>query len=305
MFRFNFSIKTLRKLNRGGEVFVNADMSEFSTFKCGGKASVLLVIKTLEGFIKVNRYIKDKALDYFVLGAGSNVLVSDKGYKGVVVKLAGDLARIEETGEDTIECGAGVRLASIFAYASARGLSSLEDGAGIPATIGGAVYMNASAYNFETANIVEYVVAYINGKFEYFNNSDCDFAYRHSVFQTNKAIIVRVGLKLAKTNKSEIMQRFFEVSRMRASAQPLDRPSAGCVFKRIDGVQVSRLFDEMGLKGLTIGKAQVSTKHANFIINLGGAKAQDIYTLIELIKKKVEEKHNLFLDTEIKFLGEF
>ncbi len=305
MFRFNFSIRSLDKLNRGGEVIVRADMSKYSTFKCGGRAKCLVIIKTLEGFIKVTKYLKEKSIDCFVLGAGSNILVSDKGYNGVVLKLAGDLARIERTGEDTVECGAGVKLASIFAYISSRSLSGLEDGAGIPATIGGAVYMNASAFNFETSKIVEYVIAYIDGRLEYFDNKSCQFAYRHSIFQDNQAIIVRVGLKFAKTNKQDIMKRFFEISRKRACSQPLDKPSAGCVFKRIEGLEVSRMLDEMGLKGLTVGRAQVSTKHANFIINLGGAKSQDIYTLIKLIKFKFEEQYKLILETEIKFLGEF
>ena len=125
----------------------------------------MLIIKTLEGFIKVAQYLKDKSKEYFVLGAGSNILVSDNGYQGIVIKLAGDLDRIEKTDTDRIECGAGVKLSNIFAYASSNGLSGLEDGAGIPATIGGAVYMNASAYNFETANIVEYILIMLTATF--------------------------------------------------------------------------------------------------------------------------------------------
>ena len=305
MFRFNFRIRTLCKLNQGGEVIYNADMSKYSTFACGGRAKVLLIIKTLEGFIKVTQYLKDKSKEYFVLGAGSNILVSDKGYRGIVIKLAGDLARIEKTADDTIECGAGVKLSSIFAYTSSNGLSGLEDGAGIPASIGGAVYMNASAYGFETANIVEYVVAYTDGKLTYFDKLDCHFSYRQSVFQENNAIIVRVGLKFKEASKQVVMSRFFEIARLRAKAQPLDKASAGCVFKRIDGIEVSRCLDDMGIKGLTIGNAQVSTKHANFIVNLGGAKAQDIYDLIKLIKRKFKEQYDFDLKTEIKFLGEF
>lgn len=305
MFSFNFSVRALGKLNRGGEVIEGADMSKYSTFKCGGRAKCLLIIKTLEGLIKVTKYLEEKAIEYFVLGAGSNILVSDSGYKGVVLKLSGDLARIESLDEDTIECGAGTKLSSIFAYTSARDLSGLEDGAGIPATIGGAVYMNASAYNFETSKLVKYVVVYVKGKFEYFDKEKCEFAYRHSVFQENQAIIIRVGMKFKKSTKQDIMQRFFEVTRLRAGSQPLDKPSAGSVFKRTEGVKVSKCLDEMGLKGLTIGRAQVSTKHANFIINLGGAKAQDIYRLIDFVQTKFEEKYNILLETEIKFLGEF
>ena len=305
MFRFDFSVRTLRKLNQGGEVISSVDMSKYSTFKCGGRAKVLVLIKTLEGFVKVTKYLKDKSIEYFVIGAGSNILVSDKGYNGVVLKLSGDLARIESTGDNTIEVGAGVKLSKIFAYTSSNNLSGLEDGAGIPATIGGAVYMNASAYNYETAKLVEYVVAYLDGKLTYFDKDACKFSYRHSVFQDNGAIIVRVGLKFKPLNKQDIMQRFNEVSKMRATSQPLNKPSAGCVFKKVEGIEVSKCLDLMGLKGLTVGDAQVSIKHANFIINLGEAKAQDIYKLISLIQTKFEETYNILLETEIKFLGEF
>ncbi len=305
MSRLRCSITHLKKLNKGGKVEKDADMSKYCTFRCGGKAKVLLEINTLENFFKVMDYILVNNVPYFVLGAGSNLLVSDEVYKGVIIKLGGTLAITEQTGDYTFDCGAGVRLSQLFRESYKCSCGGLEDGAGIPATIGGAVYMNASAYTFETKNIVEYVVAWVDGKVKYFDNPSCQFGYRESVFQKNNAIILRVGVRLKKSTQKDILLRFQEVSKKRRSSQPLDYPSAGSVFKRVDSIQVSKLLDEAGLKGLTIGGAQVSTKHANFIINTGNATAQDVYQLVNLVKIKVKDKYNIDLKTEIKFLGDF
>lgn len=304
MSRQNVSFSKLKKLNKNGLTLKNIDFSQYCTFKCGGRVDILLEITTLDNFFKVIFYLEEINADYFVLGAGSNILCSDKGYHGIVIRLGGDLSRIEYDGE-ILECGAGVKLVSAYAFARDLGLQGLEDGAGIPATIGGAVCMNAGAYNFEMKNVVDYVVAYSNGKIRYFSNEDCCFGYRDSIFQHEKCIILRVGLRLTIGDKEEIHKRYLEISSMRKSSQPLEYPSAGCVFRREEGVVVSKLLDGCGLKGLTIGGAQVSNKHANFIINIGGATAQNIYDLLILIKKKIRNMANIELHTEIKFLGDF
>lgn len=305
MSRFRLNISKLKNLNHNGIVRRAVDMSEFCTFRCGGKANVLIEICTLENFLKVIMYIEENNIPYFILGAGSNVLVSDKGYDGVVIKFAGDLARIEQVEDSVFECGAGVKIAELFSFVSGQSLSGIEDGSGIPASIGGATYMNAGAYDFQMANVVEYVVAYVDGKIDYFDNDQCSFGYRSSIFQRNNAIILRVAIRFVKKNKSDIMDRFYEIAKKRASSQPLDKPCAGCVFKRLDNVIVSKLIDDAGLKGLTIGGMQVSNKHANFIINVGNGLSQDVYQLIKVIKIKVKEKFGVDLITEIKFLGEF
>lgn len=305
MSRFRLNISKLKKLNNNGILLTNADMSKYCTYKCGGKVKFLLMINTIENFIKVMQYLSKNNIPYFVLGNGSNILVSDRGYKGVVIKLGGDFARIEDLSESSIECGAGVKLSQIYNYCLNSNLSGIEEGAGIPATIGGAVYMNASAYSYQTAELIEYVVAYVNGKIEYFDNASCGFGYRKSVFQNNGAIILRVGLKLTKADKTKIADNFKTSMQKRIATQPLDKASAGCVFKRQENIQVSKLIDEAGLKGLTIGQAQVSYKHANFIVNLGGATAQDIYDLIQLIKVKIKDKYGIEIESEIKFIGEF
>ncbi|MGN0961886.1 MAG: UDP-N-acetylmuramate dehydrogenase [Christensenellales bacterium] len=298
------NIRKLKKLNKSGRVLKNVDFSKFCTFKCGGKVAVLIEICTLDNFFKVMFYLEEKKINYFILGAGSNVLCSDNGYDGVVIKFAGDLSRCEYDGE-ILECGAGLKLVSAYVIARDLALQGLESGAGIPATIGGAVYMNAGAYDFEMSKVVDYVIAYVDGKIKYYSNEDCNFGYRDSVFQHNKSIILRVGLRLKLGNKENIQKRYLEIMEQRKKSQPLEFPSAGSVFKRRDDVVVSKLLDECGLKGLTMGGAMVSNKHANFIINTGKATAQEIYDLIKIIKKRVWDKTQIELQTEIKFLGVF
>lgn len=293
----------LRKLNARGETKKNVKLSSFTTFRLGGKAKYFLAINTLENFLKVIDYIERHNLKYFILGAGSNVLVADSGYKGIVIKLSGDLSRVRTQG-DILEVGAGARLSTVYVMARDMELSGLETLATIPATIGGAVYMNAGAYGTEIKDIVEYVIAYIDGRFKYFKNSDCGFGYRKSVFQDNKAIILRVGLKLQHSQKEEIQTRYLETLRKKRDTQPLDKYSAGSVFKRIVGLNISKMLDDIGVKGLSIGGASVSTKHSNFIISQG-AKAQEVFDLIVLVKKKFKDTYGIDIETEIKFLGDF
>lgn len=304
MSRLGISINKLKKLNVNGKVLKDVDFSEYCSFKCGGKVALLVEINTLDNFFKVMFYLRDKNVQYYILGAGSNILCSDNGYYGVIIKLGGDFARIEYDGS-VLECGAGVRLVNAYLRARDLGLAGLECGAGIPASIGGAVYMNASAYDFEISKVVEYVIAYHNGKIKYFSCDECQFGYRHSVFQDNNAIILRVGLKLTSDIVDNIHNRYLETLEKRKNSQPLEFPSAGCIFKRQEGVNVSRLIDECGLKGLTMGGAKVSERHANFIINTGKATAQEIYEIIKIIKKRVYNKTQIDIHTEIKFLGEF
>ena len=305
MSRFKKTISKLKKVNFNGKTLENCPLSDKTTYRCGGNARVLLEINTLENFLCVMQVVEEENLSYFVLGGGSNTLVSDEGYDGVVIMLGGDLSRIEKIDDTAFECGGGVRLASAYVHAYKMGLSGLEDSAGIPATIGGAVCMNAGAYNFEMSKIVEYVTAYHEGKIEYFDNEKCSFGYRDSIFQHDQYIILRVGLRLVPMEKEVIGSRYREVLQKRSLSQPLDMPSGGCVFRRQDGIVVSKILDECGLKGLTLGGGQVSTKHANFVVNKGGALAQDIYEITEIMSRRVFNKTGVRLHREIKLLGEF
>lgn len=305
MSRLGKTFRKLKKYNTKGVSLENEPLASKVTYKTGGNARIYLEVCTIENFLHIMEVIRADKIDYFVLGAGSNTLVSDNGYDGVVITLSGDLARIETLDESRIECGAGVRLSQAYMFACNLELSGLEDGAGIPASIGGAVYMNAGAYNFQMSDIVEYVVAYVDGKITYFKKEECGFDYRESWFQHNDAIILRVGLNLKKSSRDIIDSRFKEVLSQRLQSQPLDKPSAGCVFRNQEGVVVSRLLDECGLKGTKFGGAEVSKKHANFVINAGGATSQDILELIEVMRHRVLTKTNIDLKTEIVKLGEF
>ena len=304
MFRPKINLKKLKKLNSSGRVLTDVDFNDLCTFKCGGKAKIVVEIPTLDNFFKVMFYLEKINAQVFVLGAGSNVLCSDKGFDGVIIKLIGDFARIE-FDDEILECGCGVRLINAFVTARDLSLKGLEGGAGIPATVGGATYMNAGAFDFEMAKVIDYVVAYVDGKITYFTREECGFGYRESIFQHNNAIILRVGLRLEADDKDEIQKKYLELTKKRTNSQPLEYPSAGCVFKRQENIVISKLLDDCGLKGLTLGGAKVSNKHANFIINTGKATSQEIYELIKVIKKRVWDKAQIEINTEIKFLGEF
>lgn len=296
-------LAVLRKLNKNGESYKNVSLNKYTTFKLGGKARYFLKISTIEGFIKVMDYIQKHNLEFFILGSGSNLLVSDSGYRGIVIKLIGDLSRITDTVSG-IEVGAGVRLIEAFVYSRDRGLGGLESLGGIPGTIGGAVYMNAGAFGVEIGDIIDYVVAYVDSKIRYFTVQDCQFGYRSSVFQNNGAVILRVGLKLDSKDKEKIQGEYLDYLERRKLSQPLELPSAGSVFKRVEGYNISKMLDDMGIKGMQVGGAMASNKHANFIVNTG-ATASDVYMLIRKIKEIFLEKYGFEIETEIIFLGEF
>lgn len=298
------SYKKLLKLNKNGETYCDYDLSKLTTFRVGGKAKFYVKINTLENFIQVMMYLEQCDCEYYILGNGSNILISDTGYPGVIIQFGGDFDRIL-VRDNRMECGAGVHLAKAFVYARDESLSGFEDSAGIPASIGGALCMNAQAYEFEMAKIVDYVVAYHNGKIKYFRNTDCEFSYRSSIFQKDKYIILRVGFVLEKSDQTKIMNRYKEILSKRRETQPIGTKNAGCVFKRIEGIIVSKMLDEMGVKQYSCGGAKVSDIHANFIVNEGNATAQDIKNLIDKISIDFESIYNIKLETEVKFLGEF
>ena len=298
------SFRHLKKLNRNGETYKDYSLKNCNTFKVGGKCDYFLKICTLENFIQVMQYLNSKSIRPFVLGNGSNLLISDTGYRGVIITFAGDFKRIE-TNETMIECGAGVSLGLAYATAKNLSLKGLECSAGIPASIGGATLMNAGANEFEMSKLVDYVVAYVDGKIDYFRNAECGFSYRNSVFKENNAIILRVAMQLQKGDKTEIENMYINTLNKRKEKQPLEYGSAGCVFKNQDNILVGKMLDEDGYKGKMIGGAMVSHKHANFIINHSNATASDIYKLIKTIQEEFYQKHKINLECEIKFLGEF
>ena len=245
---------------------------------------------------------KEKNVPVTVIGNGSNILVKDKGIRGIVVKL--DLNEIKKDNE-TLEIGAGVLLSKLARVALENELTGIEFASGIPGSFGGVIYMNAGAYGEQIGDkIIE--TTYINENLDIktIAKEEHEFEYRKSIFQKNKGIILSGKIKLEKGNKEEIKTRMEEYSRARREKQPLNMPNAGSIFKRGEGYITAKLIDECGLKGYKIGNAQISELHAGFIVNKGNATAKDILNLIQYIKDKIKEEFNIDIETEIKILGE-
>lgn len=290
----------LQKVNARGVVEFNKDLLRLNTFRISAKSRIYLEINTIENLIDTVDYLHKLNISIFILGGGSNVLVDN--YSGAVIKLGGDFCHIEEI-DDIIEIGSAVQLSKVYKFTLEHSLGGFEESVGIPGTIGGAVYMNASCYGFEMSRLVEYVVAYNidTGKITYFSQDNCLFGYRDSVFKCNKYIILRVGLKLHYLDSDIINQICKDTLNKRKLNQPKGF-SAGCVFKRIDGLNISKMLDDMGIKGKSVNDAIVSDKHANFIMNKGNATSADIKKLIEEIKAEFKKTYNIDLQTEIKYL---
>jgi UDP-N-acetylmuramate dehydrogenase len=238
----------------------------------------------------------------YVIGNGSNILVKDNGIRGIVLSIEFDNIEIKE---NEVIAGAGVKLIALSYKCAKCGLTGLEFASGIPGTIGGAVRMNAGAYGNEMSNIiVETLYMDMEGNIHTISNQEHDFSYRKSFFTKNKNIILQTKLKLEKGDEIEIKSKMDELKKSRDEKQPLEFFSAGSTFKRGEDFITSKLIDEAGLKGYRVGDAEVSTKHAGFIINKGNAKAKDILDVIEYVKTKVKEKFGKDIELEIEIIGE-
>ena len=295
-------------------------LKEYTTFKIGGPARYFFVAKSKEGLKNAILWAKKKKLPFFILGGGSNVLFSDKGFNGLVIKLQNTQSEIRNTN---VIAGAGVPLQKLVLEAAKKGLSGLENLAGIPGTLGGAIWGNAGAFGREIGDLVEEVkVLDVGGsklEVKKLKNKDCKFGYRDSIFKKKEnLIILEATLKLKKGKRKEIKEKMKEILKLRKEKQPLEFPSAGSVFKNVPIEKVPKkiqekfkekikdgflpagvLIEAAGLKGYQIGGAKISEKHANFIVNTGEAKARDVLKLIELIKKRVRKKFKIELKEEI------
>ena len=283
----------------------NILLKDYTTFKIGGKAKYFFVAKNKENIIKAVLAAKKFKLPFFILGGGSNVLVSDKGYKGLVIKLLTTNYKLLNT---KIYAEASVLLSSLVSESIKNGLTGLEWAAGIPGTVGGAIYGNAGAFGKSMKDIVKEVeiLKILDGRLQIvdFKNRECEFGYRDSIFKRNRnLIILSAVLQLKKGKKEDIKKKIKEYLNYRRKTQPLEFPSAGSVFKNPSGFSAGELIGKCGLKGKKIGKAKISEKHTNFILNLGGAKAKDVKKLINLIKKKVKKIFGIILEEEIQYLG--
>ena len=285
------------------KIFVDEPMKKHTSFKTGGNADYLVCPQNAEEIINIISLCKKENVPFFIMGNGSNLLVSDKGICGVVIKTAGALNNIKVNG-DEIVAESGVMLKKTANIALENSLTGFEELSGIPGTIGGAVYMNAGAYGREFKDIVV-SVKYIdeNGNVCEKKNQELDFYHRHSVFTDTDCVILETVLKLEKGNKGEISAKMKAITKKRKDKQPLEFPSAGSTFKRPDGYFAAALIEEAGLKGRAVGDAEVSQKHSGFVINKGNASSSDILALIEIIKKTVKEKFNVELELEVQIIG--
>ncbi len=284
-------------------VSLNEPMRNHTTFKIGGPADLLVTPQNIEELKTALLYCRHHQVPYLVFGAGSNILVHDKGIRGVAVKIS-QLNSIEVTGQE-VYAQAGIMLSDLAYKVAAFNLSGLEFAEGIPGSLGGAVVMNAGAYDGEMAHVVQEVDAIDpSGNTITFHRSQLDYGYRHSIFQRNHHIVIAARLTLKPDDEAGIMARMKDFSQRRWEKQPLEYPSAGSVFRRPPGHFVGPMIEELGLKGYSVGGAQVSCKHAGFIINNGQATANDVLQLIAFIQAAVEKEYGILLQPEIRIVGE-
>lgn len=284
-------------------VFENENMSRHTTFKIGGCAKIFALPEDTEALVFLLEMCENFGEKYYIIGHGSNLLVDDGGFDGVMISTEG-LKRIDING-NILSAGSGAMLTRCASFAYKNSLSGMECLYGIPGSIGGAVYMNAGAYGGEMADIVLETV-YIDKKthkISLVKGKEHEFGYRESIFRKNGGIIIETKLSLRSGNYNEIGKTIEKYKTARREKQPIEYPSAGSVFKRYPGKYTAQLIDEAGLKGFTVGGAQVSEKHAGFIVNKGGATARDVLSLIEIIKKKISDSHGIELETEIIYVN--
>lgn len=286
------------------KVKVDEPMKRHTTFRIGGPADYFLLPSSEEELSGILKICKNEELPYFILGNGSNLLVSDEGYRGVIIQLYRNYGDITVKGNE-IHATAGALLSQIAAAAKNASLTGFEFAGGIPGTLGGAVVMNAGAYGGEMKNIVKTVrLMDEEGQVVEFTNEEMNFGYRNSRLSDERWIAISAVISLEKGDKAEIKAKMEDLALQRRSKQPLEYPSAGSTFKRPTGYFAGKLIQDSDLKGVSVGGAQVSSKHSGFVINYNKASAKDIVDLIEHVKLTVFECQGVHLEEEVKILGE-
>lgn len=279
-------------------------MTKHTSFHIGGPAELMAQPQSEAELQSLLLKAAEAAVPVTLVGNGSNLLVRDKGIRGLVIKLGSMLRDIKVSG-NVLTFGSGVSLAQASKKAAELGLSGMEFAVGIPGSIGGAVYMNAGAYDGEMSKVVKSVrVMDAAGEVSGLSAGELDFGYRHSALQGSGKIVTSVTVELAAGDKQAIAEKMADFSNRRITKQPLELPSAGSMFKRPPGYFAGTLIDQTGLKGYTVGGAQVSTKHAGFVVNIGGATAADVLQLISDVQAKVFAAHGVHLEPEVLVLGE-
>lgn len=278
-------------------------MKNYTSFKVGGPAELFLSPEDAGQTAKLVRFCEKEEIPVFVLGKGSNLLVSDRGIKGAVI-YTGKQCGISLVDENTVRAQSGASLAQLCTFALENSLSGLEFAYGIPGTVGGAVFMNAGAYGGEMKDVLlnsEYVST--DGTSGKLDNEAMELSYRHSAYENSNLVITAASVRLAPADRNEIKSTMNDILARRKEKQPLEYPSAGSTFKRPEGNFAGALIEQCGLKGVSVGGAQVSEKHAGFIINRGGATAADILSLIKHVQARVKAQTGVSLETEIRLIG--
>ncbi len=285
------------------DVVLDADMKEHTSFRIGGPCDVALFPHDKESFCAILGYVCTNDIKHIVLGNGSNVLFADVGYRGVVI-FTGKMNKFS-FDNDILVCDSGAQLTAVAVNAVKKGYDGYAFACGIPGSIGGAVFMNAGAYEGQISDVLVYSEYYdtLTGKIGRMNAEDHHFNYRYSSYMDSTKIVLSCGLKLTKADDHAYLLSLMEDHiRARKEKQPLEYPSAGSVFKRYPGYYTAKLIDEAGLKGYCVGGAQVSEKHAGFIVNKGGATANDVLELIQIIKDKIYQMKGIHIECEVRYI---
>ena len=287
------------------DILTEEPMSRHTTFRIGGEAACFIRISSEEQLRKLIPYFENVGIEYFVLGKGSNLLVGDKGYPGVILQISDACQQIEAEG-NRLQVQAGAALSKVALFAMERGLEGLEFAAGIPGTVGGGVVMNAGAYGGEMKQVVESVrVLSSEGEILTLDNDTMEFGYRTSIIRNRNFTVLSVTFRLQEGNREEIRARIEDFQKRRMEKQPLNYPSAGSTFKRPEGYFAGKLIMDAGLRGFQIGDARVSDKHCGFVVNVGKATARDVTDVIEEVQEKVRERFGVSLEREVIYLGKF
>ena len=295
----------LVELTERARVLKNEPMKKHVTFRVGGNADYFVTVKSAEETADIIGLCREEKIPYFIMGNGSNLLVGDRGIRGVVIQIAKEMNEVRVEG-NTIVAQAGALLSRIANAALQESLTGLEFASGIPGTLGGAVVMNAGAYGGEMKDILETVrVLTPRGEILELKNEELELGYRTSIVAKKDYIVLDAKIELEKGDREKIQEYMEDLKGRRISKQPLEYPSAGSTFKRPEGYFAGKLIDDAGLRGFVFGGAQVSEKHCGFVINKDNATAKEILQLIEEVQKRVKENSGVWLETEVKKVGEF
>ncbi len=307
-----------KQLKQFGQVKLNEPMSKHTTFKIGGKAEFFVAVEQTEQLVELLKFLDEEGIDRFILGGGSNMLFGDDDYSGVIIQIKTKETRVTDTG---IIADAGCSTVAIANLSMKEAFIGFEWGVGVPGTIGGAVRGNAGAMGWEMQNNVESVDAYIDGEVVHLSNGECEFHYRHSIFKENGGVVLRVHLKLEKSENKDGMKKALEYLQYRSRTQPQGYASTGCIFKNFEikdpetlqfelpeefvqkgKISAGWLIDKAGMKNAQVGKAKVSETHGNFVVNMGSATSTDVLKLIEQIKEKVYDRFGIYIEEEIQIV---